>query len=77
MGDLPLSGNSLRWTMMLPSGRRQATAHDDGARIITPSMTAWPPTVAPGERLTKDARLYLSDDLALFVLRSVSTPTLA
>ena len=27
-----------------PSGRRQTTVKDAGERIITPSMTAWPPT---------------------------------
>ena len=30
-----------RWTS--PSGRRTATAHTSRPRIITPSMTAWPP----------------------------------
>jgi hypothetical protein len=29
---------------MLPSGRRHTTVNDRGDRIITPSMTAWPPT---------------------------------
>src|SRR5690606_9823236 len=29
---------------MAPSGRRHTTVNEDGERIITPSMTAWPPT---------------------------------
>jgi hypothetical protein len=37
---------------MIPSGLRTATAQADGARIMTPSMTAWPPTLALGARLT-------------------------
>jgi hypothetical protein len=30
---------------MVPSGRRTAMAYALGVRIITPSMTAWPPTI--------------------------------
>ena len=40
---------------MTPSGRRTATAQASGARIITPSMTACPPTLAPGGRLNQDS----------------------
>jgi hypothetical protein len=29
-----------------PFARRQTTANDLGDRIITPSMTAWPPTLS-------------------------------
>ncbi len=36
----------MRWTAMLPSLPRVATAHAETPRIITPSMTAWPPTGA-------------------------------
>ena len=47
----------------VPSGRRTATAMREGERIMTPSMTAWPPTgrngmgppdarTAPGRRWT-------------------------
>ena len=50
---LVAAGSSLRLASMTPSGRRTATAHEAGARIMTPSMTAWPPTVAPGERLNQ------------------------
>ena len=32
-------------TTSSPPGRRQATANERGERIITPSMTAWPPTL--------------------------------
>ena len=45
-------GNSWPAASMTPSGRRTATAQRLGARIMTPSMTAWPPTVAPGDLLT-------------------------
>jgi hypothetical protein len=34
--------SSERWTIV-PSGERTATAMCRGPRIITPSMTAWPP----------------------------------
>src|SRR6266487_4284459 len=36
-----------------PSGRRTATATRDGERIMTPSMTAWPPTGRKGMGLLK------------------------
>src|SRR3954468_969825 len=32
-------------SLIRPSGRRTATAQLDGPRIITPSRTAWPPTL--------------------------------
>src|SRR5690348_5423799 len=35
-------------TATSPSGRRTATAQLRTPRIITPSMTAWPPTWTPG-----------------------------
>src|SRR4051794_40007786 len=34
------------WTAISPSGVREATAHVETPRIITPSNTAWPPTAA-------------------------------
>ncbi len=43
LGPLYTSPRASRRTAMSPSGRRQATATLRGPRIITPSMTAWPP----------------------------------
>ena len=49
------AGSSFRFASMMPSGRRAATAQASGARIMTPSMTAWPPTDAPGDLLNYDS----------------------
>ena len=38
-------GRGCRAASMTPSGRRTATAQAWGPRIMTPSRTAWPPTV--------------------------------
>src|SRR4051794_18004285 len=35
-------------TTISPLGRRTATAYEPGARISTPSTTAWPPTLGNG-----------------------------
>src|SRR5688500_11005764 len=43
--DRPHVGRSSTRTSIPPSGRRTAIAYDESPRIITPSNTAWPPSL--------------------------------
>src|SRR6185369_11965314 len=46
IGNLSLHfGSTAAVLTMVPSGLRTAMAYAFGVRIMTPSMTAWPPTI--------------------------------
>ena len=59
------------FTSISPEGRRTATHRRVGAFIITPSITAWPPTLAGFMALTP-ARGYSSDSSLAWALASAA-----